>query len=145
MLDNLVPYTENIPETLRINFSQRAVKQNHDLKEIHVIDSVWRSETGSTGKFNFEVYYDLLLLWNAAYQHDLNKATKQSQRKAFISHKNYPCGDFEPNPEEEDSTNDQNQDEPSPYQSSLNSTAPKKPTNFLFPINLGESSLKLQS
>ena len=56
-----------------------------------------------------------------------------------------PCGDFEPNPEEEDSTNDQNQDEPSPYQSSLNSAAPKKPTNFLFPINLGESSLKLQS
>ena len=31
----------------------------------------------------FEVYYDLL--WNAAYQHDLNKATKQTQRKTFFS------------------------------------------------------------
>ena len=33
------------------------------------------SKTGSTGKFTSEVYYDLL--WNAAYQHGLNKATKQ--------------------------------------------------------------------
>ena len=39
--------------------------------------------TGSTGKFIFEVYYDLL--WNAAYQHDLNNAEGQKQRKAFIS------------------------------------------------------------
>ena len=38
------------------------------------LDSVWRSETGSTGKFTFDVYYALLS--DAAYQHDLNKATK---------------------------------------------------------------------
>ena len=63
-------------------------------------------------KFTFEVYYDLL--WNAACQHDLNKATKQTQRKAFISHQNDPCDDFEHDPEEENSTDDQNQDEPSP-------------------------------
>ena len=86
---------------------------------------MWRSKTGLTGRFTFEVYYDLL--WNAAYQHDLNKATKQTQRKAFISHQNDLCDDFEPDPEEEDSTVDQNQDEPSSYsvfQSSFNSSGP---------------------
>ena len=128
MLDSLVPDTDKTPETVRITFLQRVEQQNHDLRQIHVLDSVWRSKTGSTGKFSFEVYYDLL--WNAAYQHNLIKATKQMQRKAFISHQNDPCGDFEHDPEEEDSTDDQNQDEPSPYsvfQSSFSSAAPKKP------------------
>ena len=127
--DSLAPNTDKIPETVRITFFQRAVQQNHDLNQIHILDSVWRSKTGSTEKFTFEVYYNLL--WNAAYQHDLNKATKQTGRKAFISHQNDPCDDFEHDLEEEDSTVDQNQDKPSPYsvfQSSINSTAPKKPT-----------------
>ena len=104
LLDSHVPDTDKNPETVRIPFLQRAVQQNHDLRQIHVLDSVWGSKTGSTGKFTFEVYYDLL--WNAAYQHDLNKATKQTQRKTFISHQNDPCDDFEHDPEEEDSTGD---------------------------------------
>ena len=93
-------------------------------------------------KIHFCVYYDLL--WNAAYQHDLNKATSQRQRKVFISHQNDPCDDFEHDPEE-DSTDDQNQDEPHTQSFSLPSillhlrNLPK----FLFPINSGESSLKL--
>ena len=81
--------------------------------------------------------YDLL--WNAAYQHDLNRATKQTKRKAFISHQIDPCDDFERDPEEEDSTVDQNQDQPSPYsvfQSSFNSSAPKKPTKVFSPYEL---------
>ena len=79
------------------------------------------------------------LLWNAPYQHDLNKATKQTQRKAFISHQNDPCDDFEHGPEKEYFTIDQNQDEPSPYsvfQSSFNSYAPRKPTKDFIPYQL---------
>ena len=60
LLDSLVPGTDKIPKTVRITFLQRAVQKNHDLRWIHVLDSVWRSKTGSTGKFTFEVYYDLL-------------------------------------------------------------------------------------
>ena len=129
LLDSLVPDTDKIPETVRITFLHRAEQQNHDLRQIHVLDSVWRSKTGSTGKFTFEVNYDLL--WNVACQHDLNKATKQTQRKAFISHQNDPCDDLEYDPEEEDSTHSQNQDESQPYpvfQSSFNPTGPKKAT-----------------
>ena len=48
LLDSLVPDTDQIPETVRITFHQRAVQQNHDLRKIHVLDSVWRSKTGST-------------------------------------------------------------------------------------------------
>ena len=54
---------------------------------------MWRSKTGSTGQFTFEVYS--ALLWEAAYQYDLNKATKQPQRKAFISHQDDPSDGFE--------------------------------------------------
>ena len=83
LLDSLVPDTDKIPETMRITFFQRTVQKSHDLRQIHVLDSVWRSKTGSTGKFTFEVYYDLL--WNAAYQHDLNNAAGKKKMQAFIS------------------------------------------------------------
>ena len=127
LLDSL---TDKIPETIRIAFLQRPEQQNHDLRQIHVLDSVWRSKTGPTGKFTFEIYYDLL--WNAAYQHDLNKATKQPQRKAFISHQNDVSDDLEYDPDEGDSADDQDQDDPSPYSvfqsSSSNPTEPKRAT-----------------
>ena len=58
-----------------------AVQKNHDLRQIHVLDSVQRSKTGSSGKFTFEVYYDLL--WNVAYQHDLNNAAGQKSKLSF--------------------------------------------------------------
>ena len=134
LLDSLVPDTDKIPVTVRIIFLQGAVQQNHDLRQIHVLDSAWRSKTGSTGKFPFEVYYDLL--WNAAYQHDLNKATKQTQRKACITHQNDPCDELEYDSEEEDSTDDQHQDDPSSYsvfQSTSNPTGPKRTTKVFIP------------
>ena len=84
LLDSLVSDTDKIPETVRITFLQKALQQNHDLRQIHVLCSSWRSKTGCTEKLTFEVYYDWL--WNAAYQHDFNKSAGQKQRKAFISH-----------------------------------------------------------
>ena len=84
LLDSLVPDTDKIPQTVRITFLQKAVQQTHDLRQIHVLDFIWRSKTGSTGKLTLEVYYDLLC--NATYQHDLNKSTGQQQRQAFILH-----------------------------------------------------------
>ena len=48
LLDSLVPDIDKILETARNTFLRRAVQQNHDLRQIHVLDSVWRSKTGST-------------------------------------------------------------------------------------------------
>ena len=48
LLDSLVPVSDQLPETTRITFLQRAVQQNHDLRQIHVMDSVWRFKTEST-------------------------------------------------------------------------------------------------
>ena len=47
LLDSLVPVSDQLPETTRLTFLQRAVQQNHDLRQIHVIDSVWRFKTDS--------------------------------------------------------------------------------------------------
>ena len=77
-----------------------------------MLDSIWTSKTGSTGKLTFEVYDDLL--WNAAYQHDINKAAGQELRKAFISHQ---VDHFDESDNEfgEDNLNDSEEDSPSPY------------------------------
>ena len=150
MLDSLVPDTDKLSDNVRVTFLQRAVQQNHDLRQIHVLDSVWRSKTGSTGQIAFEVYYNLL--WEAAYKYDLHKTTKQPQRKAFISHQDDPSDVFEQGSEEEDSTNDHTPGEPFPYsvfKSSLNPLTLKKshlksPQQFLFLLKSGEDFLRLQ-
>ena len=36
LLDNLVPVSDQLPETTRLTFLQRAVQQDHDLRQIHV-------------------------------------------------------------------------------------------------------------
>ena len=92
--------------------------------------------TGSTGKLTFEVYYKLL--WNAAYQHGLNKSAGQAQRKASISHQ---VDHFDQSDHEfgEDNLKDSEEDDPSPYsvfQCSFNSTEPKKPTKVFIPYQL---------
>ena len=48
LLDSLVPVSDQLPETTRITFLLRTVQQNHDLRQIHVMDSVWRFKTDST-------------------------------------------------------------------------------------------------
>ena len=72
LLDSLVPDIDKIP-----SFLQRAVQKNNDLREIHVLDSVWRSIDWFYRKVYFEVYNDIL--WNAVYQHDLNNATRNKK------------------------------------------------------------------
>ena len=42
LLDSLIPVSDQLPETTRLTFLQRAVQQNHDLRQIHVMDYVWR-------------------------------------------------------------------------------------------------------
>ena len=74
LLDSLVPVSDQLPETTRITFLQRAVQQNHDLRQIHVMDSVWRFKTESTYTLTFETYYNLL--WDAAHQYDLHHTKK---------------------------------------------------------------------
>ena len=83
LLDSLVPVSDQLPETTRITFLQRAVQQNHDLRQIHVMDSVWRFKTDSTDALTFDTYYNLL--WDAAHQYDLHQVKKGPQRKEFFS------------------------------------------------------------
>ena len=83
LLDSHVPVSDQLPEITRLTFLQRAVQQNHDLRQIHVMDSVWRFKTDSTEALTFDKYYNLL--WDAAHQYDSHQTKKGPQRKAFSS------------------------------------------------------------
>ena len=74
LLDSLVPVSDQLPEITRLTFLQRAVQQNHDLRQTHVMDSVWRYKTDSTDALTFDTYYNLL--WDAAHQYDLHQTRK---------------------------------------------------------------------
>ena len=113
MLDSLVPVSDQLPEITRITFLQRAVQQNHDLRQIHVMDSVWRFKTESTDTLTFETYYNLL--WDAAHQYDLHHTKKGPQRKAFLSQQEEVSDADDYGIEEEQFSTDPEPEEPSPY------------------------------
>ena len=125
LLDSLVPVSDQLPETRRITFLQRAVQQNHDLRQIHVMDSVWRFKTESTDTLTFETYYNLL--WDAAHQYDLHHTKKGPQRKAFLSQQEEVNDEDEYGIEEEQFSTDPEPEEPSPYSVYQSSFHPKMP------------------
>ena len=134
LLDSLVPVSDQLPETTRITFLQRAVQQNHDVRQIHVMDSVWRFKTDSTDALTFDTYYNLF--WDAAHQYDLHQVKKGSQRKAFFSQQEEISDDDEYANAEEQFSTDPEPEEHSPYQSSFH---PKMPQKSFLPPNIWET------
>ena len=137
VLDSLVPISDQLPETTRITFLQRAVQQNHDLRQIHVMDSVWRFKTESTDTLTFETYYNLL--WDAGYQYDLHHTKKGPQRKAFLSQQEEFNDDNEYAIEEEQLFTDPEPEEHSPYSVYQSSFHPKMPQKSFLPPNIWET------
>ena len=137
LLDSLVPVSDQLPETTRLTFLQRAVQQNHDLRQIHVMDSVWRFETDSTDALTFDTYYNLL--WDAAHQYDLHQTKKGPQRKAFSSQQeDINDVDEYANAEEQFST-DPEPVEHSPYSVYQSSFHPKMPQKSFLPRHIWET------
>ena len=138
LLDSLVPVSDQLPETTRITFLQRAVQQNHDLRQIHVMDSVWRFKTESTDTLTFETYYNLL--WDAAHQYDLHHTKKGPQRKAFISQHEEVNDEDGYIIEEEQFFNDSDpEEESSPYSVYQSSFHPKMPQKSYLPPKIWET------
>ena len=137
LLDSLVPVSDQLPETTRLTFLQRAVQQNHDLRQIHVMDSVWRFKTDSTEALTFDTYYNLL--WDAAHQYDLHQTKKGPQRKAFSSQQeDINDVDEYANAEEQFST-DPEPVEHSPYSVYQSSFHPKTPQKSFLPRHIWET------
>ena len=128
LLDSLVPVSDQLPETTRITFLQRAVQQNHDLRQIHVMDSVWRFKTDSTDALTFDTYYNLL--WDAAHQYDLHQIKEGPQRKEFFSHHEAISDDDEYANAGDQFSTDSEPDENSPYSVYQSSFHPKMPQTF---------------
>ena len=137
LLDSLVPVSDELPEITRITFLQRAVQQNHDLRQIHVMDSVWRFKTESTDTLTFETYYNLL--WDAAHQYDLHHTKKGPQRKAFLSQQEEVHDEDEYGIEEEQFSTDPEPEEPSPYSVYQSSFHPKMPQKSYLPPKIWET------
>ena len=137
LLDSLVPVSDQLAETTRITFLQRALQQNHDLRQIHVMDSVWRFKTDSTDALTFYTYYNLL--WDAVHQYDLHQIKKGPQRKAFFSQQEEISDDDEyANAEEQFSTYPE-PEEHSPYSVYQSSFHPKIPQKSFLPHHIWET------
>ena len=137
LLDSLVPVSDQLPEITRITFLQRAVQQNHDLRKIHVMDSVWRFKTDSTDTLTFEPYYNLL--WDAAHQYDLHHTKKGPQRKAFLSQQEEAHDEDGYGIEEEQFFTDPEPEEPSPYSVYQTSSHPKMTQKSYLPPKIWET------
>ena len=137
LLDSLVPVSDQLPEITRITFLQRAVQQNHDLRQIHVMDSVWRFKTDSTDTLTFETYYNLL--WDAAHQYDLHHTKKGPQRKAFLSQQEEVHDEDGYGIEGEQFSTDPEPEEPSPYSVYQSSSHPKMTQKSYLPPKIWET------
>ena len=137
LLDSLVPVSDQLPDTTRITFLQRAVQQNHDLRQIHVMDSVWRFKTDSADALTFDTYYNLL--WDAAHQYDLHQVKKEPQRKAFFSQQEEITDDDEYGNAEEDFSTDPEPEEHPPYSVYQSSFHPKIPLKSFLPHHIWET------
>ena len=137
LLDSLVPVSDQLPETTRITFLQRAVQQNHDLRQIHVMDSVRRFKTDSTEALTFDTYYNLL--WDAAHQYDIHQIKKGPQRKAFFSQQEEISDDDKYANAEEQFSTDSEPEEHSPYSVYQSSFHPKMPQKSFTSPNIWET------
>ena len=137
LLDCLVPVYDQLPESTRLTFLQRAVQQNHDLRQIHVMDSVWRFKTDSTEALTFDTYYNLL--WDAAHQYDLHQIKKGPQRKALSSQQEEINDDDEYANVEEQFSTDSDPVEHSPYSVYQSSFHPKMPQKSFLPHHIWET------
>ena len=139
LLDNLVPVSDQLPETTRTTFLQRAVQQYHDLRQIHVMDSVWRFKTESTDTLTFETCYNLL--WDASHQYDLHQVKKGLQRKAFLSKQEEINDDDEYVIAEEQFSTDPEPEEHSPYSVYQSSFHPKMPQKSYLPPKISKQMI----
>ena len=137
LLDSLVPVSDQLPETTRITFLQRPVQQNHDLRQIHVMDSLWRFKTDSRDALTFDTYYNLL--WDAAHQYDLHQLKKGPQRKTFFSQQEEINDDDEYVNAKEQFSTDPEPEEHSPYSVYQSSFHPKIPQKSFIPHDVWET------
>ena len=137
LLDSLVPVYDQLPEITRITFLQRAVQQNHDLRQIHVMDSVWRFKTDSTEALTFETYYNPLR--DAAHQYDIHQTKKGPQRKTFSSQQEEIIDDDAYGNAEQQFPTDPEPVEHSPYSVYQSSFHPKMPQKSFLPRHIWET------
>ena len=82
LLDGLIPLDEQLPDSTRMAFLQRAVKGVPDLRRVRILDGVMTAKSGSFTTITYEGYYKLLQ--DSSFHHDkaLSEASRRHQIKA---------------------------------------------------------------
>ena len=60
LLDSLVPLDEQLPDSTRMTFLQRAVEGVPDLRRVRILDGVMTAKSGSFTTITYEGYFKLL-------------------------------------------------------------------------------------
>ena len=80
LLDSLVPLDEQLSDSTRMAFLQRAVEGVPDLRRVRILDGVMTAKSGSFTTITYEGYYKLLQ--DASFRHD--KALSEGSRRCQI-------------------------------------------------------------
>ena len=112
LLDSLVPLDEQLPDSTRIAFLQRAVEDVPDIRRVRILDVVMTAKSGSFTTITYEGYCKLLD--DASFHHDktLSEGSRGFQIKAHEvftepsqeTHDYYPSPQDDPKPTVEEDT-----------------------------------------
>ena len=80
LLDSLVPLDEQLPNSTRMAFLQRAVEGVPDLRRVRILDGVMTAKSGISTTITYERYFKLLQ--DASFHHD--KARSEGSRRHQI-------------------------------------------------------------
>ena len=82
LLDSLVPLDEQLPDSNRMAFLQRAVEGVPDFRRVRILDGVMTAKSGSSTTITYEGYFKLLQ--DASFHHDkvLSEGSRRHQIKA---------------------------------------------------------------
>ena len=103
LLDSLVPMDEQLPDSTRMPFLQRAVEGVPDLRKVRILDGVMIAKSGSSTNLTYEGYYKLLQ--DASFHHDkaLSEGSRRHQIKAHevFTEPSQETHDYHPSPQDD--------------------------------------------
>ena len=103
LLDSLVPLDEQLPDSTRMAFLQRAVEGVPDLRRAKILDGVMTAKSGSFTTITYEGYYKRLQ--DSSFHHDkiISEGSRRHQIKAHevFTEPSQETHDYHPSPQDD--------------------------------------------
>ena len=112
LLDSFVPLDEQLPDSTRMAFLQRAVEGGPDLRSIRILDGMMTAKSGSFTTITYEGYYKILQDPSFHHGKALSEGSRSCQLKAHEvftkpsqeTHDYHPSCQDDPQPTVEEGT-----------------------------------------